>query len=183
MVLLLLLCTISGCSASKTRGTQGPGGQRSGVTFSNGVGNAAITANETSIAAGGSVLAAQWPFWPTGMRIHPLTMRWSDRATGAPYIEARLEFLDAFGHTAKTVCQVRFELFESSPSSADAEAFRTWSIDIRDPGQNALHYDAITRTYLFRLALEQPLDDQTTWHLRGRVLSVDGRTFEDLFEI
>ena len=133
-------------------------------------------------ASGGSVkLDADWPFWPERMRIHPLTMFWNDHATDQPFIEARIEFLDQFSHTVKGVAQFRFELHSSDPGESRGNAFRTWNIDLRDPADNALHYDLITQTYLFRLALDEELEEGSTWYLRAQVIAIDGKTFQRVF--
>jgi len=126
---------------------------------------------------GREVVAARWPFWPTDMRLHPLTLVSRDVEKGEDLIEARVEFVDSVGDTAKAIAQFRFELHEEGAAARDAEPLSVWAVDLRDPRANALHFDSITRTYLFRLAVKDNLA------ARGRVLhayalSTDGARFD-----
>jgi len=124
-----------------------------------------------------SIISARWPFWPVRVRIHPLTMLSSDLDTGEPIVEARVEMLDQFGDTMKGVAQFRFELHRLDPGEGPGDPVRVWNVDLRNVEANARHWDRVTRTYLFRLALESPLEPDADWHLRAYVLSIDGRQF------
>lgn len=96
---------------------------------------------------------ARWPFWPTVMNIHPLTRIAIDRATGARVLEARIEFLDQFQTTTRGYGQIRLELTDLASVTPESLT-DVWSIDLRDINRNVTHFDDVTRTYLFRLQLD-----------------------------
>jgi hypothetical protein len=125
----------------------------------------------------GDVVAARWPFWPTAMRLHPLTLVSRDDKAGEDLIEARVEFVDSVGDTAKAVAQFRFELHEEGAAAHDAEPLFVWAVDLRDLRANALHFDSITRTYLFRLAVKGGLAAHGRV-LHAYALCTDGARFE-----
>jgi hypothetical protein len=89
-------------------------------------------------------------FAPVKMRLHPLSR--FQNAT----IEARLEFTDQFNDVGKGVGTAAFELFSYNPilPSHEGTSLATWQMDFSTPAANRLHWDAITRTYLFILPLE-----------------------------
>ncbi len=103
---------------------------------------------------GEEVEAGQWPFWPTSLRIHPLTRLTADTRTGRAIIEVRLEFLDPEQHTTKGVGQVRIDLATTGTASDSSQPLATWSWDLRDPTVNSTLYDDVTRTYLLRLKVQ-----------------------------
>ncbi|MFW5653922.1 MAG: hypothetical protein ACOC0P_07730 [Planctomycetota bacterium] len=101
----------------------------------------------------------RWPFSPTATRVHPLS-RWLPPNERRPaLLEARIEFFDAFTHNVKGMGRVRFELLDTGGESVDdnagalaaARRIGIWEIDLADVDRNVQHYDAITRTYSFRL--------------------------------
>jgi hypothetical protein len=94
---------------------------------------------------------AAWPYWPQRMRVHPLSQLVTDRDSGRLLIEARLEFLDAEGHSAKAVGQVLIDLLSRDDPSAP---IASWSRDLADRAANRDHFDDLTRTYLFRLEFD-----------------------------
>jgi hypothetical protein len=82
------------------------------------------------------------------------------------------------------VGQFRFELHERRPADAAMrEPLRQWNVDLRDPERNRLHYDKVTRTYLFRLSIDDLAELGERPHLRVFVLSIDGRQFTDTMEL
>lgn len=104
-----------------------------------------------------------WPFRAASVRLHPLTHAVLT-ADGRPLIEARIEFLDAFDHNAKGLGFVRFDLVGSDrrgrrldESEPGGGPLGRWEVDLNDLETNLLHYDEITRTYLFRLELDPAL--------------------------
>ena len=129
------------------------------------------------------MLDARWPYWPDAMRIHPLTMASRDRETNEPILEARVEMTDRFGDTTKCVAQFQFELHDGAPASQNTTPMREWSVDARDPERNRVHFDKVTRTYLFRLSLADLSTPTDEFHLRVRVLSVNGRKFEHVTRV
>lgn len=102
---------------------------------------------------------AAWPFWPRSMRVHPATRIVPDAESTQLVLETRVELADEFGDTAKGLGEVRIDLH--NPGARDAEPpLATWSIDLRDLAANRLHYDVVTRTYLFRLRIDRQLAEQ-----------------------
>jgi len=147
VVLVLSIIACSGCQPTR------PGG-----------GNGLATHADGSL---------RWPFWPADMRIHPLTRITTDEAGGETIIEARLELVDAHGHTTKGIGFVTCELLPRG--SETVVAF--WELDLTDLAINRERYDDVTRTYLIPLEL----DDESTLperpELRARFESADGKVF------
>lgn len=104
---------------------------------------------------GSDVAEGEWPFWPTRMRIHPLTQLVTDRRTGERLIEVRIEFLDAYNHTCKAVGQVDLELHAADDPAPVSQPIERWDTNLANLAANHDHYDEVTRTYLFRLEVEQ----------------------------
>jgi hypothetical protein len=90
-----------------------------------------------------------WPYWPTELRVHPLT-RLVQEANGATVLEARVELLDAEGHTTKGIGLLILEVRTDEEGTVEER----WERDLSDPTLNRLHYDEVTRTYLLRLAID-----------------------------
>ncbi len=104
---------------------------------------------------GSDVAEGEWPFWPSRMRIHPLTQLVTDRRTGDRLIEVRIEFLDLFDHTCKAVGQLDIELHAADDPAHVSQPIERWSTNLANMVANRDHYDEVTRTYLFRLQVEQ----------------------------
>ncbi|HUO07168.1 MAG TPA: hypothetical protein VM008_02465 [Phycisphaerae bacterium] len=88
-------------------------------------------------------------FTPVRMRLHPLS-----RAVTSPFaVEARLEFTDQFGDAGKGVGEAQFVLFAYDPIALEHKGRRIgmWSVSLATPDDNRAHWDAITRTYVFKL--------------------------------
>lgn len=98
---------------------------------------------------------AIWAFWPASMRIHPLTRIVHDTSTGGRILEARVEFEDAYGHTAKAIGHLRLELFDGIPNRTASNELIGWNIDLRNLDININHFDDVSRTYLARLQLDE----------------------------
>lgn len=127
-------------------------------------------------------VSARWPFWPTRMRIHPLTSVTLESKDARPFIEARVEFKDRFADVVKSVAQFRFELHESKPDEGPGKPLRIWNVDLGDLEQNELHWDSVTRTYLFRLTLGGKTIEEGNY-LRAYVLAVDGTQFRSIYKL
>lgn len=95
-------------------------------------------------------------FAPISMRLHPLTRIITPPLPATPEIEARLECTDQMGDITKGVGSVSFQLcsWEFASLSHQGPRLATWISDITTPDHNKLHWDPITRTYLFHLPLE-----------------------------
>lgn len=107
------------------------------------------------------------------MRLHPLTRMTSDPQSGEQIIECRMEFQDADGQTSRAVGQLTLQIYPESLTPTGAGALQTWNQDLRDPQINRRQYDDVTRTYLLRLQITQPLP--AGCELRAFFLSADGR--------
>ncbi len=131
------------------------------------------------------------PFAPVRVRIHPLT-RWTHDDEGRPAIEARLEFLDRWGHGVKALGVARFDFARAAgagltPAPGGSEAavggtLRTrWhEVDMRDPETNSTSlYDAVTRTYVITLLLESEREMEVPGALRILFTTEDGRGLTD----
>ena len=125
----------------------------------------------------GEAETGQWPFWPSSLRIHPLTRLAIDTQTRQAIIEVRLEFLDPEQHTTKGVGQVRIDLASSSTAAESLPPLATWSWDLRDPTVNRTLYDDVTRTYLLRLKVHL-LKLGPQLQLRAYYLSATGQRLQ-----
>jgi hypothetical protein len=92
-------------------------------------------------------------FTPVKMRLHPLS-----RLIAAPpapsTVEARLEFTDQFGDVGKSVGNAHFEIFayDSIAFAHKGKRLGQWDESLVTPDDNRNRWDAITRTYLFKLS-------------------------------
>ena len=91
-------------------------------------------------------------FTPVKMRLHPLSRLIA--APPPPSVEARLEFTDEFGDVGKSVGNVHFELFayDTIAFAHKGKPLGQWDEHLTTPDDNRNHWDAITRTYLFKLS-------------------------------
>ena len=96
-------------------------------------------------------------------------------------IEARVEFFDADGHTAKGHGQIRIDLHEGASAPWDPST-TDWSLDLRDAKVNRTHFDDITSTYLFRLEMGADQFPERP-QLRAYFLSADGSELQAELEI
>lgn len=116
----------------------------------------------------------RWPYWPTAMRIHPLSRLLARADDAGPLIETRVEFTDRDGVTCRAIGEMQIELL---PSRSGGEPL-AWTVDLTVPATNAMHFDVITRTYLFKLGLE-PQDMTGTRTLQVSFFGSEGREFGD----
>lgn len=101
----------------------------------------------------------RWPFVPAAVRVHPFTTLKAGDASEPMVLEARIEMVDAAGDVTKGVGELRFELYLLGATAQDAGKERQlmrWDASLVTIEQNQRHYDPITRTYSFKLKLEQP---------------------------
>jgi hypothetical protein len=116
---------------------------------------------------------AHWPFWPAAMRVHPATRTVRDGKTGLLVVEARVEFRDEFNAVTKASGQIRLDLHKGRSTLGDPMS--SWNLDLRDVTVNRERFDDVTRTYLFRLDI-QDLTLPTRATLTVYFLSADGAT-------
>lgn len=137
--------------------------------------NQADGSNAVTTNAEGEALT--WPFWPRGMRIHPASRLVIEKDTNQAFIEARMEFTDALGDTSKAIGVMKFDLIVAGLPANLSNPVLSWELPMKSLDENALHYDDVTRTYLYRLSLgEWSSSPDVT--LIASFESVDGYRFD-----
>jgi hypothetical protein len=111
-----------------------------------------------------------WPFRPVEMRIHPLTRLATDEDE-AVYLEVRIEFRDADGHTTRGLGELIVALHTGGLGNALIDS---WRQDLTDLSVNAQRFDDVTRTYLLRLRVD-PANMPVRPELRAVYHAADGR--------
>lgn len=96
---------------------------------------------------------------PHTIRIHPFTGLRVIDDQGQRGLEVRVEALDAYQDTAKAFGKFRFELHVFRPMSSDIKGARieSWEADITNARTNVVHWDPITRSYVFKLRLNDSI--------------------------
>jgi len=96
---------------------------------------------------------------PKSIRIHPFTGRMFDEAGGVSGIDVRIEAIDHYGDATKAFGNYRFEIYRFVPNSLDPKGKRlaTWDEALLDPKKNLLHWDKMTRMYVFKLQWDRPI--------------------------
>lgn len=122
----------------------------------------------------GSGDAVLWPFWPVRMAVHPASRMTISTDDGERHYEARIAFYDRFGDICKAVGEIRIELQDPRGMQAIMPA---WTIDLRDLEANHTHFDDVTRTYLFKLRIEEDMTPEAA-RLKVYFLAEDGQQFE-----
>jgi hypothetical protein len=161
ILVLAAAALLAGCPPKP--GPHGPGGDQTGN-------------NNTTVAA------PAWPFWPSRMRLHPLTRLVMDEATGQRIIEARIEFFDPDGATTKAIGQLTLQLHRAEMIAIAPEPLQIWNQDLRDLALNRRQYDDVTRTYLFRLEIDSAIFPEQP-ELRAYFLAENGQQLEAAFKV
>jgi len=96
---------------------------------------------------------------PESVSIHPFTGRTFAENGGISGIDVRIETLDHYGDPTKAFGEFRFELYGFVPNRLDPKGKRiaSWEESLLDPGTNLLHWDKITRMYIFKLQWAEPI--------------------------
>lgn len=100
---------------------------------------------------------------PVQMRFHSFTRAGVIQpSTGDKGIVVHLEMLDSFNDTTKAFGDFRFELYAFQPQSPDPRGrlLSTWTESLVSRKDNLLHWDSITRTYVFNLKYDAGLPGQ-----------------------
>jgi hypothetical protein len=97
-----------------------------------------------------------WNIQPVAIRVYP-TPRFvteGDRLL----LDLRIEFTDAAGDTTKGVGHFVIELYAAGRSDEPAvgRTLYRWDVALLTLAENKKHYDPITRTYHFRLHIDEP---------------------------
>ena len=146
-----------------------------------GGGDATRTPGSSAVGRPGSDRVAPWPYWPSQMRVHPLSRLVLEPAAERVVIETRLEFLDREGHTTKGSGELRLDLHDAS-NQTWAGTLADWKLDLTDPATNLKHFDDVTQTYLFRLETDRRhLPPQPV--IRASFLSANGAQLYSSLEI
>ncbi|MBI1373900.1 MAG: hypothetical protein GC159_14350 [Phycisphaera sp.] len=119
----------------------------------------------------------EWPFRPIAMRVHPFTSLTIDETTGQAVLEVRIELLDQLGDVAKGVGDFRFELYQSEMTASrvgQETQLQVWEAPMSTLEQNRMHWDAITRTYSFRLHVTHPPMGDKKYKLTVQFNDADG---------
>lgn len=96
-----------------------------------------------------------WHPAPDQMRIYPATRFVQDQ--GQLVLEARIELLDAMGDSIKGAGRFHFELIgppHLGRSVSDRKLY-SWDVPLLSLEDQQRAYDRVTRTYLFRLKMDQ----------------------------
>lgn len=93
-----------------------------------------------------------WRPEPESMRIYPGARFVQEQ--GRALLELRVELSDAMGDSVKASGLYRFEMLESATGQALGARDTVWELPIQALEAHEAHYDPVTRTYVFRLALD-----------------------------
>lgn len=98
-------------------------------------------------------LEGYWQPEAVSVRIAPATrFVWEQ---GDPHLHARLELRDAMHDAVKSAGVVRLDLFSSDEAGQTlGRHLYHWNVTIRTIADQRLYFDPVTRTYLFRLELD-----------------------------
>jgi len=127
-----------------------------------------------------------WPFVPVSFRIHPLTRFTETVSDNKSVIESRIEFFDSQGHNTKGLGTIRFELYardDLRSGSTQVGRIAMWEPSISTIEANSLHYDDITRTYLFLLEIDRDISLPPTGILMCTVIMNRARRIQGQTEI
>lgn len=98
-----------------------------------------------------------WQIIPVRMRVYPSSGFKRERRR--PILEVRVELFDDVGDSVKGVGVWRFELYARTRGRhSSGPLLYTWDVPMMTIEQNRRFYDPITRTFEFRLKL----DDEST---------------------
>ena len=103
--------------------------------------------------------AARQELWqprPVRVRVYPASRFVADQNRKRVVLEARIELLDDMGDSIKSVGEFHFELLGEpgrGRTTLDRRLY-TWDVPLLTLRQQQSHYDKVTRTYLFRLKMD-----------------------------
>lgn len=94
-----------------------------------------------------------WRPRPVGARVYPST-RFVREGRDA-LLEARVELTDEMGDAVKAAGELRLDLFASDDSGTSlGRRLYSWQVELLTLDDQQTYWDAITRTYLLRLRLD-----------------------------
>jgi len=122
------------------------------------------------VEAGDPSRAGAWLYWPSSIRVHPLTR--IDRASPTPSIDVRVEFRDETGDATKAVGTliVAVECADAEPRA------ERWKIVLDSIEAHRKYFDAVTATYRIPVApmWTQPPATGSIVTVRAYLFGADG---------
>ena len=118
-------------------------------------GGAMVAAGGCTFKGRGGALGGEegWRPEAVAMRVYPGARFVA--GDGRALLELRVELTDTMGDSAKASGLYRFELFESATGQALGARDTVWELPIVAMEDHEAHYDPVTRTYAFRLAMDE----------------------------
>ena len=115
---------------------------------------------------------------PVAMRVYPST-RYATEAD-RPVLDARIELFDQMNDSIKGVGRFRFELFAGDDRTAAQLARRLyrWDVNLHTLAQQRQYYDPVTRSYQFRLQIDDLSIAQKATLLEVTYLPLEGQRLE-----
>lgn len=125
-------------------------------------------------------ISDHWQIKPVKLRVYPSTRFVSYENQLA--LEARVEFLDEMRDAIKAVGRLRFEVYAANRDGEilDQKKLFSWDVPMLTIEANQEFYDAVTRAYLFRLAVEKLPKDLERTVLRVTYMPVVGERLEGM---
>lgn len=122
--------------------------------------------------------AATWRPMPVAMRVYPAT-RYATEGD-RPVLDARIELFDQMNDSIKGVGRFRFELFAGDDRTAAQLARRLyrWDVDLLSLAQQRQYYDPVTRSYQFRLRIDDLSIARKATLLEVTFLPLEGQRLE-----
>ncbi len=122
--------------------------------------------------------AGVWQPVATTMRVYPAS-RFA-AAGGKVVLEARIELLDEMGDSIKGAGRFHVSLMDKQReglSQVDRQLY-TWDVSLLSLTDQQRYYDTVTRTYLFRLKMDEQVQPSHDTRLKVTFTSAHGRTFQ-----
>lgn len=122
--------------------------------------------------------AQVWSGRPWRARVYPATRFAEDQSKSI--LEARIELVDDMGDPVKSAGRLRLELFARSAAGKPdiGQRLYSWDVSILTREDQQRHYDPITRTYVFRLKLDESHTPRIQSVLKVMFISPQGKRIE-----
>ncbi|MEM9251002.1 MAG: hypothetical protein AAGB29_01515 [Planctomycetota bacterium] len=121
-----------------------------------------------------------WQPVATSMRVHPATQyRTLDNS---PVLEVRVEMTDSLGDPIKVSAIYRFELSGDGINDEDTQYY-AWDERVLTKTDHLKRYDAVTRCYVFPLALDDFDAANQPTRLWAQAQLIDGRKLEAMAQV
>jgi len=119
-----------------------------------------------------------WEMGPVRMRVYPSTRFVEGK--GDSMLEARIELFDEMDDSVKGVGKFRIELFDRPRGGNPGVGRRrySWDVSALTLADQRRYYDTITRSYLFRLKLEDQATARRETVLRVTFILPEGKRLE-----